>query len=55
MTPKEDPEAKKARERDRQIAARERTSATQDLASGMTSDLQRLYGMPRFSAFGMSR
>ena len=50
MTPKEDPEAKKARERERRIAQAELTSSSEKLASDQTSDVQAAFG-PRFSLF----
>lgn len=52
MTPKEDPETKAARLRDRQIAERELTTSSEKLASGLTSDMQRFYSRG-FSMFGM--
>jgi len=52
MAPKEDPEAKRSRLRERKLASQERTDSTEELAAGMTSDIGRLYG-PRFSMFGM--
>jgi len=44
MTPKEDPEAKRIREQERQAALAERRDANQDLSSSMAADLRRLYG-----------
>lgn len=52
MQPKEDPEIKAARLRDRQIAERELTTSSEKLASGLTSDMQRFYSRG-FSMFGM--
>ena len=52
MAPKEDPETKAARMRDRKIAERELTTSSQDLAAGLTSDMSRFYSRG-FSMFGM--
>jgi len=48
MTPKENPEAKAERERERRLAQKERRRATEELASGLTSDLRSVYGMSLF-------
>lgn len=42
------------RERERLMAQRDRTAASEDLASGLTSDFRRSYG-PKFSLFNMAR
>lgn len=54
MAPREDPEIKAARERERAIAEKERTTAAEQLAQGLTSDYSRFYGRG-FSMFGMGR
>ncbi len=41
--PKEDPQVVADRERERKIAEQERTAATLDLASGMTTDYRKNY------------
>jgi hypothetical protein len=43
QAPKEDPAVVADREREREIAERERAGATQDLAAGLTSDFRRAY------------
>jgi hypothetical protein len=44
-SPKEDPEDKAARLRERRITDVERSEATQRNAAGMTSDLATIYGL----------
>lgn len=50
MTPKEDPEEKKARLRERRQSELERNEAANETASGLTRDLRAVYGT---SLFGM--
>lgn len=45
MTPKENPEDRKARELERKRASMERRKATEELAAGLTSDLRGVYGL----------
>ena len=45
MKPKEDPADKAARLRERRMTEIERTSATENNAGGLTSDLRAVYGM----------
>ena len=52
-TPKEPADAKAARLRERRLAELDRNSATQQLATGLTSDIRGTYGN-RVSMFGMS-
>ena len=52
MGPKEDPEDKAAREREREMAEMERTTATQGAARDLTTDLTSVYGRRPFSLFG---
>ena len=51
-TPKEPADAKAARLRERRLAELDRNSATQQLATGLTSDIRGTYGN-RVSMFGM--
>lgn len=44
-TPKEDPQDKAARLRERRISAMERDSATQRTAGDLTADLRSVYGL----------
>lgn len=44
--PKEDPEARAQREREKRIAAGERRTAAQQSAASMTSDYSAVYGRP---------
>ncbi len=41
--PKEDPKVAADRQRERQIAEQERSAASQDLASGLTTDFRQNY------------
>lgn len=50
--PSESKEAKELRKSERRKAEMERDSATERMASGMTSDVQRSYGSP-FSLFNI--
>jgi len=50
--PKEDPEDKKARLRERRLSQLERQDATQNNAAGLTSDLSAVYGLRGISMFG---
>lgn len=43
-TPKENPEDRKARLRERRISSLERDTATQQTAADLTSDLKSIYG-----------
>lgn len=43
--PKENPDDKKARLRERRLSEVERAGATQDNASGLTADVRAIYGM----------
>lgn len=52
MTPKEDPEDKKDRLRERRMASMERTQAAQETASDLTTDLRSVYGLRGISMFG---
>lgn len=53
MQPKEDPEAKKDRLRERRISLIERRNAAEQSASGLTSDLRGVYGLSGLSLFGV--
>jgi hypothetical protein len=50
--PKEDPQDKQARLRERELATRERNRAAQSNAQSLTSDLRGVYGL---SMFGMPK
>lgn len=50
--PKEDPEDKKARLRERRMSELERARISQKNAFGMTSDLASVYGLRGLSMFG---
>jgi hypothetical protein len=50
--PKEDQAEKKARTKERAMAQRERSSATEELSAGLTSDNKRTYESP-FSLFNL--
>ena len=52
-TPKEPADAKAERLRERRLAELDRNQATQQLATGLTSDIRGTYGN-RVSMFGMS-
>jgi hypothetical protein len=54
MQPKTDPSVKVAQEAERARAVAERTSATQDLAQGLTADFRRAYSSP-FSLFAVKK
>lgn len=54
MQPKTDPAVKAAQEAERARAMAERTTATQDLAQGMTADFRRAYSSP-FSLFSVKQ
>lgn len=45
MKPKEDPEDKAARLRERRLSLLERNASTQESAKGLTSDLRAVYGL----------
>lgn len=53
MQPKEDTEAKKARERERRMAKYESRQAAQETASDLRTDIGAVYGMP--SMFSMRK
>lgn len=46
MTPKEDPDAKKDRTRERRMAQLERKEASQQTASDLRTDIAAVYGLP---------
>lgn len=50
--PKEDPEDKKARLRERRMSELERARVSQKASFGMTSDLASVYGLRGLSMFG---
>lgn len=52
MGPKEDPEDKKTRLRERRLSRLERRDAASQTASGLTSDLRAVYGLRNLSMFG---
>lgn len=52
-TPKEDPADKAARLRERRLAELDRNTATQQLATGLTSDIRGTYGTG-VSMFGLT-
>lgn len=49
--PKEDPEDKKQRDRERKRSIFERRRATEEQADGLTSDFQSIYGMSGMNMF----
>lgn len=51
-TPKEDPQAKADRERDRRLAEIDRRDSAQQEADDMTTDLRSVYGLSALSMFG---
>lgn len=51
-TPKEDPQAKADRERDRRLATLDRRDSAQQEADDMTTDLRSVYGLSALSMFG---
>lgn len=53
-TPKEDPQAKADRERDRRLAEIDRRDSAQQEADDMTTDLRSVYGLSALSMFGRS-
>lgn len=53
-TPKEDPQAKADRERDRRLATLDRRDSAQQEADDMTTDLRSVYGLSALSMFGRS-
>ena len=52
MGPKEDPQAKKDRERERRLSLLDRRQAAEKTAGGLTSDLRSVYGLRGLSMFG---
>ena len=52
MGPKEDPEAKKDRERQRRMSVLDRRETSEEAAGGLTSDLRAVYGLKGLSMFG---
>jgi hypothetical protein len=51
MGPREDPQLKADRERERALAQRERTLSTQQAADDLTTDYQNVYGRRGISLF----
>lgn len=52
MGPKEDPDAKKDRLRERRLSLLDQREAAQDAAGGLTTDLRAVYGLRGLSMFG---
>ena len=50
--PKEDPEAKAQRERERRLAKLDRSRAAQDEANDLTRDLRAVYGLSALRSYG---
>lgn len=53
-TPKEDPQDKAARERERRITEADRNVAAQKQAGGLSTDLRSVYGLRSMSLFGQA-
>lgn len=51
-SPKEDPNDKAARERERRLAELDQNAAAQKDAGGLTTDLRSVYGLRSLSLFG---
>lgn len=51
-TPKEDPQDKAARLRERRLSELEQDQAAQDTAKGLTTDIRAVYGLRALSLFG---
>lgn len=51
-TPKEDPEAKAQRERERRLAELDKSRGAQDEANDLTSDLRAVYGLNALRSYG---
>lgn len=51
-SPKEDPNDKAARERERRLAELDQNAAAQQDAGGLTTDLRSVYGLRSLSLFG---
>ena len=52
MGPKEDPQAKKDRTRERRLSLLDRRETSEEAAGGLTSALRSVYGMKGLSMFG---
>lgn len=52
MGPKEDPQAKKDRLRERRLSLLDRRKTAEETAGGLTSDLASVYGLRGLSMFG---
>lgn len=53
-TPKEDPEAKAQRERERRLAQIDKSRTAQDEAEDLTTDLRAVYGLSALRSYGQS-
>lgn len=52
MGPKEDPEAKKDRKRERRLSLLDRRGSAEEMAGNLTTDLRSVYGLSGLSMFG---
>jgi len=52
MGPKEDPDAKKDRMRERRLSLLDRRDSAEETAGGLSSDLRAVYGLKGLSMFG---
>lgn len=52
MGPKEDPDAKRDRMRQRRLSVLDRRETAEEAAGGLTSDLRAVYGLKGISMFG---